>query len=133
MVFVLALLVGLMAYLFGILAWVAALVRRGWRQPAGWFVQTAVLLVPPTALTYLAGAFAGGLDEAEACGLSGHPYDGEYAVAHRSERFPLSHPCSAQHDLVDAWVNPTLAVLVAVVIGCAATALILAVRQRREA
>ncbi|MFD2077491.1 hypothetical protein SAMN05421678_1122 [Actinopolymorpha cephalotaxi] len=132
MTFVLAMLIGLTAYLFGTVHWVIALVRRGWRQPAGWFAGTGVLLLPPTALTYFAGAFAGGLDVPEECGLSGHIYDGDYALAHRSDMFPLSHPCNAEHDLVSGWVNPTLAVLTLLMVGCAATAVVLALRRRRR-
>ena len=132
MAFVISVLVGLTAYVFGLVHWVDALVRRGWKQSAGWFVETGVLLVPAAAFTYLTGAFAGGLDDREACALSGHPYDGDYALAHRHDLFPLSHPCNAEHDLVHGWVNPTLAVLAVLIVGCGLTAVVLASTQRRR-
>lgn len=132
MAFLLSMLLGITAYLFGLIHWVAALVRGRWRRSPRWYATTAVLLLPLAALVYLDGVFSGGLDEAEECGLSGQVYDAGYASAHRSETFPLSNPCNAEHDLVGGWVNPALAVLALVVVGCAVTAVVLAVRKPPE-
>jgi len=132
MAFMLIVLFGMTAYAFGLLAWVTALLRGRWRGSWGWFAGSAVLLLPPAGLTYFVGVFAGGLDVAESCALSGHTYDGDYALAHRSDSFPVRPPCNAEHDLVADWVNPTLVVLVLASVGCAVAAAVIAFRAGRR-
>ncbi|MFD2079271.1 hypothetical protein SAMN05421678_102541 [Actinopolymorpha cephalotaxi] len=129
--FVLVSLIGLAAYVIGLVHWIATLASGRWRTSPGWFAGTSALLLPAAGLTYLFGAFAGGFDEAEACALSGHAYDADYVLTHRSDLFPMTHPCDAQYDLVGAWVNPVLALVVLVMAGCLGIAVVLAFRQRQ--
>ena len=63
----LTLLLGMTAYAFGLVTWVIAVLRGRRRHSWGWFAGTAVLLLPPAAVTYFVGIFAGGLDVAESC------------------------------------------------------------------
>lgn len=128
MIVMLAVLMIPLAYLVGLGHWAKALLSGRWRRPP-WLAATAGLLLPPAVLTWLWGVGSGGLDEAEACGLSGHQYDRDYAFAHRSDAFPLRHPCNAQHDLVAGWLNPTLALLVVTACAFAAAAAVVAVRR----
>jgi len=117
-----------LAYVVGLGYWLRALLAGRWRHPR-WLAVTAALLLPPAVLTWLWGVASGGLDVPEACGLSGHEYDGHYAFAHHSDGFPVRHPCSAEHDLVAGWVNPVLAFFVLAACAFAIAAVVVGVRH----
>ncbi|MFF1544289.1 hypothetical protein [Streptomyces sp. NPDC058291] len=72
-------------------------------------------------VTWLWGAWSGGLDVAETCTLrEGQEYDDVYRAEHwrePSQVFPLHNRCNASYDLVPAWVNPTLVLLALLAAG----------------
>ncbi|GAA3007600.1 hypothetical protein [Streptomyces fulvorobeus] len=99
----------------GLWFWGRSLATGRWRQSAGWFAGTAVLLLVATGTTYLVGSMAGtSLDPEESCHAVGQNYDRAYIREHFEEQtrwFPLRDACNADHDLVPVWVNPALVAL----------------------
>ncbi|GIF15818.1 hypothetical protein [Actinoplanes teichomyceticus] len=91
-----------------------------WRRP-GWFGHAAWASFLLLVLAWLLGALSGGLDLEETCRFQHHePYDDTYYRAHRDDYFrlfPLSRKCHAGYDLVAAWVNPTVAVLLLLLVA----------------
>ncbi|MFG3392985.1 hypothetical protein [Streptomyces parvus] len=106
------------------------LLTRQWRQPR-WWVFPAVLLVVAGCVTWFIGMFSSGFDVREACGERGFDYD----EAHRpepSQGFPLHYWCNAEHDLVPAFVNPSLIAIAVALLGCSAGAVAAAVAGRKK-
>ncbi|MFJ3929411.1 hypothetical protein [Streptomyces sp. NPDC090029] len=94
---------------------------RAWARPR-WWVQAACAFTFTGTVAWLSGLFSqSGLTEKEdACRLDGADYDSGFAEARSGDSrhlFPLHDWCSAHHDLVPAWVNPTVVI-------CAALALL---------
>ncbi|WP_422771989.1 hypothetical protein ACN28C_02455 [Plantactinospora sp. WMMC1484] len=118
-------------------AWgsVAAILSRAWRSPGSW-VRFAVLGATGTLLVYGIGLFSGFAHEIdETCHRLGEEYDDAYRAERWREPgrwFPLHNRCNADYDLVPAYVNPSLVVLAAVAVGCAAVAVALAIAGRRR-
>ncbi|MFE0171111.1 hypothetical protein ACFWZ2_02245 [Streptomyces sp. NPDC059002] len=85
-----------------------------WRRPR-WWVHVASALLFADVVVWLRGAFAGGLDAEKTCRFADHTvYDRSYRERHPDESgrlFPLHNKCNAHHDLVPAWVNPTVVAL----------------------
>ncbi|MEU5896706.1 hypothetical protein [Streptomyces venezuelae] len=122
----------LVAVLIGL--WCYPLFAGNWRRSPLWFAMNAVALLLGTGVTYLIGAFAGGLDTEEECHNAGQTYDSAYRSAHFREFgrwYPLHEKCNAGYDLVPAWVNPTLIVLPVLATLCLAYSLRLALIHRR--
>ncbi|GHA81157.1 MULTISPECIES: hypothetical protein [Streptomyces] len=107
---------------------------RRWRSP-GWWAYPAVVLIGLGCVAWFIGTFSGGLDVREACAAAGAPYDDAYRTEHwrePSQWFPLRNKCNAGHDLVPAWVNPSLVVFAVMLVGCAAGAVATAVIGRKQ-
>ncbi|MET9918129.1 hypothetical protein ABZZ04_13690 [Streptomyces sp. NPDC006435] len=92
-----------------------------------------------TVVVWVLGVFAGGLDVRETCELTHHTtYDQAWrdrTGADGTSYFPLANACNEQVDLVPAWVNPTIVVLVVLAVGALALALFriaCAVFRRKE-
>jgi predicted PurR-regulated permease PerM len=106
----------------------------GWRRPR-WWVFPAVVLAAVGFVTWFVGIFSGGLDVAETCAERGYRYDDAYRSEHWREPsswFPLHNKCDAEHDLVPAFVNPTLVAVVVLLLGCVAGAVAAAVIGRKK-
>ncbi|MDB1086554.1 hypothetical protein PJ985_03105 [Streptomyces sp. ACA25] len=100
------------------------LAARGWERP-GWWVFPAVVLASAGCVTWYIGVFSGGFDPEETCRERGVRYDNAYRTEHArepSQWFPLRNKCHAGHDLVPAFVNPTLVAVAVLLPGCAAGA-----------
>ncbi|GGJ13176.1 hypothetical protein [Streptomyces brasiliensis] len=100
-----------------------------WVRPVWWFFPSFVLAAVGF-FTWIIGAFSGGLDVGESCALRGIRYDDAYRAEHWREPsrwFPLHNRCNADHDLVPAFVNPTLVAVAVLLLGCVAGALAAAV------
>ena len=114
--------------------WGRSLFSGRWRTP-GWFIGTAALCVTAAAVTWFVGAFAGAsLDPVEACHAAGTTYDAAYHSVHFRESsrwFPLHDKCNANYDLVPAWVNPTLVLLLLLTTTCLGAAIWLATANQR--
>ncbi|MCX5256918.1 hypothetical protein OOK27_22785 [Streptomyces canus] len=107
---------------------------RRWKRPA-WWVFPAVVLVGIGCVTWFVGALSGGLDVGEACAARGVPYDKEYRAEHWREPsrwFPLHNKCNAHHDLVPAFVNPTLVAVAVLLPCCVAGAVTVSVLERNK-
>jgi uncharacterized membrane protein YfcA len=109
---------------------------RRWERP-GWWILHAVVLAAVGFVTWFIGIFSGGLDPGEACAQRGVRYDHAYRAEHWREPsrwFPLHNKCNAHHDLVPAFVNPTLIAVAVLLVGCVAGAVAAAVigRNKRE-
>ncbi|MEU1243466.1 hypothetical protein ABZ388_24190 [Micromonospora parva] len=120
--------------LFLLWFWGRPLLSGRWKTP-GWFVATAGLSIVATAVTWFVGAFAGSsMSSAESCRQAGVNYDSAYRAAHWRESsrwFPLHDRCNATHDLVPAWINPTLVLLTVLAVLSVGVALWLAVARHR--
>lgn len=105
---------------------------RQWRNPR-WWVFPAVLLAAAGCVTWFIGTFASGFDVRETCRDRGFGYD-DAQRPEPSQGFPLHYWCNADHDLVPAFVNPSLIAVAVALLGCAAGAVAAAVigRNRRE-
>ena len=93
-----------------------------WERP-GWWILTSVVLAAVGFGTWFTGIFSGGLDVRETCAERGVRYDDAYRTEHWREAsrwFPLHNRCNAQHDLVPAFVNPTLVAVAVLLLGCVA-------------
>ncbi|MER7461123.1 hypothetical protein [Micromonospora sp. NPDC126480] len=116
--------------------WGRPLVDGRWRTP-GWFLATAGLCVVAAAGTWFVGAFSGSsLDPEESCHAAGTTYDSAYRSTHREEPsrlFPLHNRCNATYDLVPAWVNPTLVLLLLLTTTCLVAAVWLIADRRAKA
>ncbi|MER5356900.1 hypothetical protein [Streptomyces sp. NPDC002785] len=109
---------------------------RRWERP-GWWIFPAVVLTAVGFVTWFIGIFSGGLDAEETCAERGIRYDDAYRTEHWREPsrwFPLHNKCNAAHDLVPAFVNPTLVAVAVLLLGCVAGAVAAAVigRKKRE-
>ncbi|MER5885290.1 hypothetical protein ABT160_15790 [Streptomyces sp. NPDC001941] len=107
-------------------AWrtVRGVADRSWTRP-GWWPNPAFVLLVAGAVIWFFGAWSGGLDVGEACAAQGTPLDNAYRAAHWREAsrwFPLHNKCDAAHDLVPAYVNPTLVAVAVLLVGCAVAA-----------
>ncbi len=115
--------------------WARPLLSSRWTTP-GWFVATAGLCVVAAAVTWFIGAFSGSsLDPEESCHAAGTTYDEAYRSAHwrePSRLFPLHNKCNAAYDLVPAWVNPALVLLLLAATTCVGVAVWLAVANKRN-
>lgn len=84
-------------------------------KPAEFWLKLSALSAFLTFLVFFQGAFASGLDVAEACELgAGQSYDREYRSQNAHEQlqlFPLTSKCNAEYGLVPPWTNPALAIL----------------------
>ncbi|KKZ74597.1 hypothetical protein VO63_06795 [Streptomyces showdoensis] len=112
------------------------LATGAWRRPRWWVHMTSALLFL-AALAWLRGALAGGLDTEKLCRFSHHTvYDPAYRERHPQEPwrlFPLHNRCNASHDLVPAWVNPTVGILaVCTLAALCGTVWSLTVRRKRH-
>jgi len=120
--------------LFVLRRWVSPLFTGRWRTP-GWFVGTAGFCVVTAAVTWFIGAFAGpSTNPEESCRAAGVTYDGAYRSVHWREPsrvFPLRNKCNATYDLVPAWVNPALVLLLVLTTTCLVVAVRLVVADRR--
>jgi hypothetical protein len=114
--------------------WGRPLLDGRWRKP-GWFVATAAFCVAAGAATWLIGAVAGpSLDPEESCHAAGTTYDYAYRSAHWRESsrwFPLHNRCNADYDLVPAWINPGLVLLVLLAAACLCAAVWLTAANQR--
>ncbi|MFI7553830.1 hypothetical protein ACIBQ2_29310 [Micromonospora sediminimaris] len=101
--------------------WGRPLLAGPWKTP-GWFLATAALCAVAAGVTWFIGAFSGSsLDAEESCRAVGVTYDGAYRSTHWQEPsrwFPLHNKCNATYDLVPAWVNPTLVLLLLLATAC---------------
>ncbi len=109
---------------------------RMWERPGWWFFP-AVVLTAVGCVTWFIGIFAGGLDVEETCEQRGVRYDDAYRTEHWREPsrwFPLHNRCNADHDLVPAFVNPTLVAVAVLLLGCVggAVAAVVIGRKKRE-
>ncbi|GAA3002318.1 hypothetical protein [Streptomyces fulvorobeus] len=107
---------------------------RRWRHP-GWWVFPAVVLIGIGCVVWFVGAFSGGFDVREACAARGVPYDDAYRTENwrePSQWFPLHNRCDADHDLVPAFVNPSLVAIAVMLVGCAAGAVATAIIGRKR-
>ncbi|MCH0538186.1 hypothetical protein I3F58_01140 [Streptomyces sp. MUM 203J] len=76
---------------------------------------------------------SGLMDKEDACRLDGAGYDSGFAESHSADSqrpFPLHDWCSAHHDLVPAWVNPTVVICGALALLAVTTAAWGAITQR---
>jgi len=114
--------------------WGRPLFTGRWRSP-GWFLGTAGGCVVAAVVTWFIGAFSGSsLDPEESCHAAGVTYDEVYRSAHwrePSQWFPLHNKCNAAYDLVPAWVNPALVLLLLLAIACLGMAVWLALANQR--
>ncbi|MET7655509.1 hypothetical protein [Streptomyces sp. NPDC005486] len=90
------------------------------RSPLFWLMLSGLSYVG-LFLTWIWGAWSGGLDVAETCTLlRGQKFDDAYRAEHwrePSQAFPLHNKCNASYDLVPAWINPALVLFFAVAVG----------------
>ncbi|MFF1441871.1 hypothetical protein [Streptomyces sp. NPDC058295] len=112
---------------------------RAWlmrRTPVFWLTLSALSCVG-SFLTWLWGAWSGGLDVAETCTLlKGQKYDDAYRTEHwrePSQFFPLHNKCNASYDLVPFWVNPMLVLLALLAVGCLIAAVLRTIAYFRPA
>ncbi|MFY1573555.1 hypothetical protein ACN26Z_01515 [Verrucosispora sp. WMMD703] len=114
--------------------WGRPLLAGRWKTP-GWFLATAALCAVATVVTWFIGAFPGSsLDAEESCRAAGATYDDAYRSTHWQEPsrwFPLRNKCNATYDLVPAWVNPTLVLLLLLTTTCLGATVWLGIANQR--
>lgn len=121
---------------WGLWGTVRAVRARAWTAVGSW-LHFALLAASCTVLMYGHGVLASlAFDIEETCELlKGQEYDHSYRSEHWQEPsrwFPLHNKCNASYDLVPSYVNPSVVVLAIVTLGCAVTAVTMAVRSRRR-
>ncbi|MEV3927958.1 hypothetical protein [Streptomyces sp. NPDC049944] len=114
---------------------VAVAVRRRQRAPgllrASSMAALACIAFLNAVTTWFLGLAQPGLDIEESCVSRTGSFDDTWNAAHylESQRlFPLHAKCGATVDLVPAWVNPTIVVLLLLSGGCLCAAAFLTVR-----